>query len=242
VDGNWLDAGGIDMWAGLGRHVAERATVPVSLLLNETQTLDQARRGIEQGFTAAMPDTGALPAARTRQLVEELVRWAHARGAWVEAELGQLPGVEEGQIDRTHATMTDPDEAAAYVAATGVDCLAISVGNVHLLEETEAALDLDRLAAIGHAAGVPLALHGGTSLPRHALPAAISAGVAKINVGTGLKRAFLGGVREAIALDLSPHDLLGSHKPSDAGVAGKERMIAVVRDLMGVYGCAGRAS
>ena len=242
VDRNWLDAGGIDLWAGLGRHVAERVTVPVSLLLNETHTLDQARRGIEQGFTAAMPDTGALPATRSRQMVEEFVRWAHARGAWVEAELGQLPGVADGHIDRSHATMTDPEEAAAYVAATGVDCLAVSVGNVHLLEETEAALDLDRLAAIGQAAGVPLALHGGTSLPRHALPGAISAGVAKINVGTGLKRAFRDGAREALALDLSPHDLLGSHKPSDAGVAGKERMIAVVRDRMGVYGCAGRAN
>ena len=242
VDSIWLDAGGIETWACIGRHVTQRASVPVCLLLNETHTIEQAQRGIEAGFNAVMPETSDMPAAESWKALRHLVRWARARGAAVEAELGKLPSASGGSVDDSHASLTDPDEAAAFVAATGVDCLAVSVGNVHLLEGAEASLDLERLAAIGRAAGVPLVLHGGTGLPSHALPAAIASGVAKVNVGTVLKRTFLAGMREALSADVGPHELLGSHKPSDAGIAGKERMKVVVRQLIKLYGGSGRAA
>jgi len=241
VDGAWLEKGGIEAWACLGRLVAEQTSVPVSLLLNETHTIEQAWQGVEAGFTAVMPDTGGWPAAEARERVAELVRRAHARGVAVEAELGQLPNAAGGRVDDSRALLTDPDEAAAFVAATGVDCLAVSVGNVHLLEGAEASLDLGRLKAVSRAAAVPLVLHGGTGLPREALSAAIMCGVAKVNVGTALKRAFLAGLREALAAEANPHDLLGSHKLSDAGVAGKARMCAIVRELIRLYGASGRA-
>ena len=241
VDSAWLDAGGVEILACLGRHVAERTSVPVSLLFNETHTVDQARRAVVAGFTAAMVDTCALPLSRSREVVGEFARWAHSRGAAVEAELGQLPNSTGHGVDGSEASLTDPQEAADFVKLTGVDCLAVSVGNVHLLEGSEATLDLSRLAALGQAAAVPLVLHGGTGLPREAVPAAIASGVAKINVGTGLKRAFLEGAREAIGADVSPHDLLGSHKAADVGVAGKAAMTAVVRGLMRLYGSQGRA-
>jgi fructose-bisphosphate aldolase class II len=225
----------------MATHAAGKTTVPVSVLFNETHTLEQAQRGVEAGFSAAMVDTCNLTEDEARQVVAELARWAHERGAAVEGELGHLPNFTGTSVDASGSHLTEPGEAAEFVRATGVDCLAVSVGNVHLLENQEAPLQLDRIAAVGQAAGVPLVLHGGTGLPAGAIPAVIAGGVAKINVGTGLKRAFLEAMREALALDASPHDLLGSHKPVDAAVVGKAKMGDEVRRLMRLYGSAGRA-
>ena len=234
VDQGWLDAGGIETLGGLGRAVAERSQVPVSLLLNETHTVDHALRGVDAGFNAVMLCSDDV------ETVAGLVQSAHARGVAVEGELGTLPDAD----DASRASLTDPDEAAAFVEATGVDCLAVSFGNVHVLEGRAAAVDLDRLEAIHRCVGVPLVVHGGTSFPADAVEAAIARGVAKFNVGTALKRAFLDGLTAAmttVAPDASPHDLLGSHGSADLLGAGKDRMTAVVRDLIRLYGSSGRA-
>ena len=241
VDGAWLDGGGIELLAGMATHAAGTTTVPVSVLFNETHNLEQAKRGVEAGFSAAMVDTCDLTEGEAQDVVAELARWAHQRGAAVEGELGHLPNFTGIAVDTSGSHLTEPDEAAEFVRATGVDCLAVSVGNVHLLEGREAPLQLGRIGAVGQAAGVPLVLHGGTGLPADAIPAVIAGGVAKINVGTGLKRAFLEAMREALALDASPHDLLGSHKPVDAAVVGKAKMRDEVRRLMHLYGSSGRA-
>ena len=105
------------------------------------------------------------------ETVSGLVRDAHARGVAVEGELGTLPDAN----DASRASLTDPEEAAAFVDATGVDCLAVSFGNVHVLEGRTAAVDLDRLDAVHRRVGVPLVVHGGTSFPASAVEAAIAA-------------------------------------------------------------------
>ncbi len=245
VDQGWLDAGGIEALGCLGRPVAERARVPTCFLLNETHTLEQALRGLEAGFTAVMTHTGGQSPADSLEQVGALVRAAHGRGAAVEGELGRLPDATGDEIDDTQAVLTDPDEAAAFVAATGVDCLAVSFGNVHLLEGRPAPVDLDRLEAVRRRVDVPLAVHGGTSFPRIAVEAAIARGAAKFNVGTVLKRTFLEGLAEAVEAgpgDLGPHDLLGSHGQGDLLEAGKQRMIPTVRSLIRLYGGSGRAT
>jgi ketose-bisphosphate aldolase len=235
VDQDWLDAGGIESLAGLGRAVAARSRVPVALLLNEAHKPEHALRGIDAGFNAVMVCSSEV------ETVSRLVREAHARGAAVEGELGTLPDAG----DATHANLTDPDKARAFVEATGVDCLAVSFGNAHVLEGRSAQVDLDRLDAIHRRVDVPLVVHGGTSFPADAVDGAIARGVAKFNVGTALKRAFLDGLTDAVssaATDASPHDLLGSHGSADLLGAGQRRMTAVVRDLMRLYGSSGRAA
>lgn len=242
VDQGWLDAGGIEALGRMGRTVAERARVPASFLLNEAHSAAQAVRGLDAGFEAVMLHTsGALDSVGD---VRSLVEVAHGRGAAVEGELGALPDAKGAEIDAAGSSLTDPDEAAAFVSATGVDCLAVSVGNVHLLQEGTAEIDLDRLAEIHRRVDVPLVVHGGTGFPRDAIADAVARGVAKINVGTVLKQAFLDGLAQAVAdrsADLGPHDLLGSHGPSDLLEAGKRRMVPAVRDLIRLYGSAGRA-
>jgi ketose-bisphosphate aldolase len=244
ADRRWLDDGGVEALGALGRVRAERARVPVSLLLNEAQTLEQALRGMEAGFNAVMVDTSAWEWHEAVEAVAGLTRAAHARGIAVEAELGRLPDATATGIDASGASLTDPAQAAAFVAATGVDCLAVSIGNVHLLTAHDAPVDLERLAAIRARVDVPFVIHGGTSFPAESVPAAVAAGVAKFNVGTILKRRFLEGARAALEAGPPPvdvHAVLGSHKDADFLEAGKRAMTEKVRELMRLYGSAGRA-
>jgi fructose/tagatose bisphosphate aldolase len=246
VDSAWLEQGGIEMLAGIGRSVAERAEVPVALLLNEAQTYAQAIRGMEAGFNAVMLDTSAWPLEEAQEAVGRLAREAHARGVAVEAELGRLPDATATGIDDHSAALTDPEQAAAFLAKTGADCLAVSIGNVHLLTQSLAPVDMGHLEAIHRRVSAPLVIHGGTSFPPQEVPRAIAHGVAKFNVGTILKRKFLEGVREALRLEgaapsVRVHDLLGSHKETDIQTAGKQAMKAKVRELLRLYGGAGRS-
>jgi ketose-bisphosphate aldolase len=237
----WFDGGGIELLGAIGSEAARAARVPVALLLNETHSLEQSLRGLDAGFNAVMMHTGELGYVDAVAAVERLVAAAHARGAAVEAELGNLP---DAARDST-AVLTDPDEAASFVEATGVDCLAVSVGNVHLLEHGTAVIDLDRLQAVHERVDVPLAIHGGTGFPGDAVAPAIAAGVAKFNVGTAVRRAFLHGLTEAVAgLPPEPdvHVVIGSHTADDVLEAGKTAMVEVVRNLIRQYGGVGRAA
>jgi len=239
LDQGWLDDGGIEIFGALGRVVAERSQVPVSLLLNEAHTLEHAVRGIEAGFNAVMLATTEA------ETIAVLAQIAHEHEVAVEGELDSLPdGNPEGEIDESHASLTDPDLAAAFVQATHVDALAISIGNVHTLEANVAQVDLDRLGMIQRVVGVPLVIHGGSGFPAGAIPAAIARGVAKFNVGTALKRAVLEGLSAGVRgfpEGASPHELIGSHKSSDLLEAAKPRLVEKVRSLTRLYGSAGRA-
>jgi ketose-bisphosphate aldolase len=244
-DQPWFDGGGIELLGAIGSELARSARVPVALLINETHTLEQALRGLDAGFNAVMLHTGGLGDTETVATIAQLVAAAHACGAAVEAELGNLPDAAHGAIDDSAASLTDPDEAASFVEATGVDCLAVSVGNVHLLAHGNAVIDLDRLRAVHERVPVPLAIHGATGFPRDDIAPAIAAGVAKFNVGTALRCAFLDGLTRAVAnLPAEPdvHAVIGSHTPVDVLEAGKAAMVEVVRNLIRQYGGVGRAA
>ena len=236
----WLERGGIEIFGALGRQAAENCGVPLSLLLNEAHTVEHALRGVEAGFNAVMICDSDIE--RNVRLVEA----AHAAGAAVEAELGELPdGGPDGNVDRSHAALTDPEEAAAFVEATGVDALEVSFGNVHTLERARATIDLVRLAAVHARVGVPLVAHGGTAFPAEAVPGAIERGIAKFNVGTILKRAYLDALRGAVgnvSEITSPHELIGSHGSDDLLELGKANVIEVVSTLIRRFGGSGRAT
>jgi ketose-bisphosphate aldolase len=244
TDTEWLDNGGVELLGALGRVVSERARVPVSLLLNEAQTFDQAVCGIEAGFNAVMLDTSAWGCQEAIETVARLTRLAHARGVTVEAEVGRLPDATEDGIDASGAQRTDPARAAAFLAATGADCLAVSIGNVHLLTEQYAPVDLALLEEIHQQVSVPLVLHGGTGLPPDCIPRAIACGVAKFNVGTVLKKTFLQALQATAASatgSTNVHDILGSHKEADVFTRPKAAMKASVRERIRLYGGSGRA-
>ncbi len=243
LDAGWLDGGGVEVLGAIGRSYAARSTVDVALLFNEAHTLDQTKRGIEAGFNAVMIDTHSWQTERAIVAVRELCRVAHESGVAVEGELGSPAEAGAAGVDHSHATLTDPDEAARFVEQTGVDCLAVSVGNVHIAMDHEASIDMERLRLIRERVDVPLVIHGGTSFPAAAVAPAIALGVAKFNVGTILKHQFWGGLESAVgAAGSHPdvHQLLGSHKTSDVTAVAQTRMTAEVRSLIKVYGCSGR--
>jgi ketose-bisphosphate aldolase len=230
MEPTWLDHGGLERLAALGLETARSARVPVAFLLNEVTTFVQIVRGLRAGFNAVMLDSSALPYAENVQVTRQIVAVAHAVGAAVEAELGELPDAS-GEMGGGSGDLTDPDQAARFVAETGIDALAVSVGNVHTLTHGKASIDWDRLAAIHQALPVPLVIHGGTGFDDEDVARAISWGVAKFNYGTVLKRAFLEGVSEAmsnLSAEEGYHQVVGSRKTADVLQQGKVRVRAEV--------------
>lgn len=244
IDQRWYDGGGQRRLAALGVAAAAEATVPVSLLFNEVANLEQVRRGLAWGFNAVMLDTSELPfdenVAATRRVVEA----AHALGADVEGEINRLPDASGTLGGPAAPELTDPQQAARYVAETGVDALSISTGNVHILMEGEARIDLDHLARLRRAVEVPLVIHGGTGFPDHAVPRAIELGVAKFNVGSVMKQVFLDRLRQTIAAlpaRVNLQEAIGSRKAGDILQPAKDAVKAEVMRRMTLYGSAGRA-
>jgi len=228
-------------WYACLRLGFESTPVPAGFLLNEAGSLDQIREAIQFGFNAVMLENDGLSLREYRLLVKELVQLARGSGVWVEAQIGTLPcgngqGCGAGQI-------TDPDIAAAFVADTGIDALAVSIGNIHVLTHGEAFIDLEALRRIRNRVDVPLVIHGGTSLNCAVVKDLIALGVAKINFGTVLKQVYLEAVREALSLyyfPSDPHEYLGKGGKNDILTAGREALKKKVAELTRVCGAAGR--
>ena len=180
---------------------AERASVPVALHLDHVQSDDLLRQASGAGFSSVMYDAARLPYEENLVATRAAADWAHAQGLWIEAELGAVGGKNgEPPLD-AHApgARTDPAEARAFVADSGVDALAVAIGSSHAMTTRTAALDHDRLKRLTAALGVPLVLHGSSGVPDDELVAAVVGGIAKVNVGTALNIAMTGAVREFLA-------------------------------------------
>lgn len=182
--------------------LAEQATVPVVAHLDHSRDVATCRAAIDSGFTSVMIDGSDLPLEGNLALTADVVALARAYGVSVEAELGVV-----GYAGGAASTATDPQEAAR-MAATGIDALAVSVGNVHLMQEADVAIDRAAIARIMAACpALPLVLHGGSGISasdRRAL--ARDTAICKFNIGTELRMAFGAALRDAVASDPSQFD------------------------------------
>ncbi|PAZ10646.1 ketose-bisphosphate aldolase [Streptomyces sp. SA15] len=194
----------------LALDAADRSTAQLGVHLDHSRDLDEITACLEAGYTSVMVDGSHLPFADNIALTSEAVRRAGDYGAWVEAELGALAGDEDVSTDAvaSAAAMTDARQAAEFVAETGVDALAVAVGNVHGFTKEPVRLDLDRLAAIHAAVPVPLVLHGASGLPVEQLRGALARGVAKVNVNAELRRAYLEALRDHLPDALPGSDVV----------------------------------
>ncbi|XHM65970.1 ketose-bisphosphate aldolase [Streptomyces nigra] len=180
---------------------AERAEVPVALHLDHVQSDDLLRQAPAAGFSSVMYDAARLPYLDNLAATKAAVDWAHAQGLWIEAELGRLGGKNgEPPLD-AHApgARTDPAEAHAFVADSGVDALAVAIGSAHAMTTRTAALDHTLLKRLSAALDVPLVLHGSSGVPDGELTEAVVGGIAKVNVGTALNLAMTTAIREFLA-------------------------------------------
>ncbi|WP_028068025.1 class II fructose-bisphosphate aldolase [Solirubrobacter soli] len=205
-----LLSAGVSSYAAVGRELlaaaalaaARAASVPVGVHLDHCRDRAEIDACLALGYSSVMIDGSHLPFEENVAVTREVVARAHAAGAWVEAELGALAGDEDRSGEAASEGMTDPAEAAEFVERTGVDALAVAVGNVHGFTPEPVRLDLDRLRAIAAVCSAPLVLHGASGLPDEDLLGAVAAGVVKVNVNAELRRAHIEALKADVGDDV----------------------------------------
>lgn len=177
-------------------ELARNATTDVAVHLDHCEDFNLATQAVDLGFDSIMYDGSRLDfddnVATTRQVVE----YAHAHGCTVEAELGEVGGKLGAHAP---GVRTDPDDAAKFVSATGVDLLAVAVGSEHAMQERTATLDQELIGRLNKAVPVPLVLHGSSGVPDEEIVRAIHSGMTKINVATHLNGFFTRAIRQYLA-------------------------------------------
>lgn len=209
--------------------VADAAPGAVAVQLDHCGDAALIERALAGGATAVMADAADATFDDNVAFVRAAVDAAAAYGASVEAELGRLEGDEDAASPAFAAALTDPEEARAFCAATGIHCLAVSFGNVHGRYVGPPDLDWDRLDAIARVVGVPLSLHGASGLPDADVRRAVAAGIAKVNVNTELREAYLRATSDGVAGVVAEARLLDLHAAQRAAV---ERVCAAKLALL----------
>jgi fructose-bisphosphate aldolase class II len=195
------------------RHLAEGASVPVVAHLDHGYTYDECSEALDSGFTSLMFDGSRTALKQNIADTLKIAEMAHSAGISCEGEIGFV-GYSNGE----QSAGTDPEEAAIFARETGVDGMAISVGNVHLQENKEGGLDEARIAAIQALTDVPLVIHGGSGVPvEQRARLAKSTNICKYNIGTELRMAFGAAMRAAMNSDPDRFDrvtiLKDTHDP-----------------------------
>lgn len=176
------------------RELAGTATVPVAIHLDHCKDLGVIQQCIDHGWTSVMIDASSLPFDENIGLTRMVVELARIRGVTVEAELGEIGGVEDDLVvDEEHAHLADPQKAIEFLQRVEVDCFAPAIGTAHGVYKGEPKISFETLETIGAASPIPLALHGGTGLSDEVFRRCISLGCAKVNISTQLKYAHLDG-------------------------------------------------
>ncbi|NWF71214.1 MAG: class II fructose-bisphosphate aldolase [Chloroflexi bacterium] len=219
----------------LCQTAADEARVPAAVHLDHSASAEAIERALHLGITSVMADGAGLSYADNVIFSRAMVALAHKHGASVEAELGQISGTEDDLVvAENDARLTDPAQAVEFVNETGLDALAVCIGNVHGQYRGEPQLDLARLAEIRRRVSVPLVLHGASGLKEQHIREAIRLGVCKFNVNTELRQAYLTAARSALT-GAKPADL------SDLIAAVVAAVKTVVLDKLRLFASGGKA-
>ena len=200
----------------VGKYWAEKVATPIVLHLDHGQDFDFLHRAIELGFTSVMLDASMKDMDENIRLTKEVVAYAHTQGVSVEAEIGHVGGASEGvEGETSESVYTTVEEAVAFVEATGVDSLAVSVGTSHGVYKSNKTpeLNFERLRALAAAVPVPLVLHGGSGTGDENLRHAVRDGITKLNVYTDF---LVGAMAEIKAAHTD--SLIETQKAADEGM------------------------
>ena len=185
---------------------AKRATVPVVVHYDHGLTRERCLEAIDLGFSSIMFDGSAGDEAENLKNTAEIVKYAHERGITVEGEIGHVGDAAAGD-GKTDDMYTTPEEAKAFVEATGVDALAIAIGTAHGAYKEKPKLDIERLKKIRATIDTPLVLHGGSGLSDDDFKNTIREGIAKVNIFTDICVAGIEGAKEGLEKNLSYLDI-----------------------------------
>jgi fructose-bisphosphate aldolase, class II len=227
---------GLKYAAAIGKVAAESVSAAVALHVDHA-THDEVLQAIDLGYTSVMFDGSLLPYDENVQTTGRLSHAAHRAGVCIEAELGEVPkpGVVSEHPDDIDA-LTDPDEAAAFVAATRIDALAVALGSVHAVVDKHVSLDLAQLSAIRTKVDLPLVLHGSSGVTDAHIAEGIRRGLSKINVATQLNKVFMDAARSALAENpgvVDPRKVLGP---------ARSAMVAAVRERIRFFSAVGQVT
>ncbi|MDD5326223.1 MAG: class II fructose-1,6-bisphosphate aldolase [Phycisphaerae bacterium] len=242
--------------------VEENPDIPIAIHLDHGDDFETCKQFVDDGFTSVMIDASKLPFKENIKLTKEVVEYAHKHNVVVEAELGQLGGIEEHVVgvEDVMKHLTDPDQVVEFVGKTGVDSLAVAVGTSHGAYKFKTApkLAMDVIQAIqDKLPGFPLVMHGSSSVlkefkdlinkyggkmpdamgvPEDAISEAVKMAICKVNIDTDLRMALTAKIRQVFAekpAEFDPRKYLGP---------GREAIKQMVKHKLHVLGCAGKAA
>ncbi|MHC4623022.1 MAG: class II fructose-1,6-bisphosphate aldolase [Planctomycetota bacterium] len=244
--------------------VAENPDIPIAINLDHGDSFETCKQFVDDGFTSVMVDASKLPFEENVKVTRQVVEYAHDKGVVVEAELGQLGGIEEDvvgvSVEDVRKYLTDPEQAVGFVERTGCDSLAVACGTSHgaYKFKSEPKLALDVIEEIGERLpGFPLVMHGSSSVlkefkdlinkyggdmpdamgvPEEAISKAVKMAICKVNIDTDLRMALTAKIRQVFAEEPSEFD------PRKYLGPGREAIKEMVKHKLQVLGCAGKAA
>ena len=227
---------GMEALKGLIDTYEKEFDVPVAIHLDHSRQFEQTMQAVQMGFQSVMFDGSGLSFEENTAITRKVVDIARALEIGSEGEIGKIGGTEDDiTVDEKDALITTTEEAVAFVEATDVDYLAVSIGTAHGIYKETPNLRFERLKEIVEAVERPVVLHGGSDVPDEQVQRAISLGIAKINVDTELRQAFTRGVQEAFGENQNDIVLASS-----LGL-GRLRMKEKVQEKIRVFGSQGKA-
>jgi fructose-bisphosphate aldolase class II len=219
----------------MGKIAAESVTAPIALHLDHG-TEREVLQAIALGFTSVMFDGDGLLFEENISFTKQLCEAAHSVGVCMEAEVGAVPKPDGKEFDEYAIALTQPDEAAQFAEATGIDTLAVALGSVHGLQRKHISLDLECLAAIRRQVYIPLVLHGSSGVSDRDIKQGIFMGLCKVNVATQLNKAFTDAIRGALQQDDKVVD------PRKYLAPGRNAQIEILRERIRFFGASGKAN
>lgn len=230
----------VTVYQAMLTQIAEEASVPVAILLNESDDEQMVIAAAEAGFDMVMFApifaSEALPLLELTEVQKRIVAKAKPLGVAVEGEVGELPLFNSATGELHEGEDTDPELCYNFVKETGIDTVAVAVGNCHLKEDGLVTINFEALKNLAEKIDIPLVLHGGTSISHADLSKAAAMGVAKVNFGTGMKRVALTAMKKYFAeydVDkMDPNDVLGRGGEKDLMILEQEAVIKYVEDTI----------
>jgi fructose-bisphosphate aldolase class II len=213
--------------------LAKKAKVPVALHLDHGKSMKTVKEVIKNGYTSIHLDGSLYEFAENIKNTKEAVKFAHQKGICVEGEIGHISGgseLHDTAIKISADSLTDPKEAKEFVLKTGVDVLAVAIGNIHGMYTNPPKLDFERLGSIKKAAKCFFSLHGGSGIPKNQIKEAISYGVVKVNVNTELRLAYHEGLLHEF--EVHPDEVV-PYKYLPAGTEAVKKVVAAKIRLFG---------
>lgn len=232
-------------YGALALEAAKRSTVPCAVILNEADDIDMVYQGMHAGFNTVMYQKPEEDFEDTVSITKEVCKIAHYLDIDVESEVGELPCSDIANGTQTKGNLTDVEQAKYFVQETGIDALAIAIGNVHLLEGKTASLDFELLKKLRREIPVPLVLHGATGVAKEDMIKAVSLGISKVNIGTVLKREYINAVKKYYEQNdlerMDPHNIIGRGGSEDMISVGRAAICEKVKEFIDMFGSTDKA-